>query len=230
VAADVVHTLLALAALPAAARGADLYARIGAPSVAGLAPIQARLILLDTPYSTMSEPLAIRPDFYQGTFQLRHLPPGTYRLVVYRVGCQPLFLKPLDLKPGASVREEWNLEAAAPAGNLIRNPDFKIRWSSKDRPEHWQYHQGKSGWVSDNIKIEAGRKYRVVVNPGASADAHVAIEWLRREWPLELGAAIDLPDAETHLISPPLAVYARLLVRGRGQPSASLQSVALMAE
>jgi hypothetical protein len=223
----VIHTLLALSRQPESAADANLYARVAAPSVAGLESLPAKLILLDTLYSTMSEPLAIRPGRYEATFQLRHLPPGTYYPVVYRVGCLPLFAKPVVLKAGASVEAEWNLEASMPAGNLVRNADFKIRWSSKDRPEHWQYNGSKAWWVSDNIRIEAGRKYRAVVAP---ANSQTALVWLRREWPQELGEPVNLSAAETPLTAPPQAAYARIIIRGRATLSANLKNIALIAE
>jgi hypothetical protein len=213
VAADVLHTLLVLSAKPPGS--ARLRIELEAPSVKGLENIPARLLLLGTNYSTTSDAgLAL---------ELRNLPAGTYTPVVYRTGCRTLFAAPVELKAGANVRVRWRLEAGEPEGNLVRNPDFRIRWSAQNRPEHWDYQAPKGGWVSDNIPVTPGKLYRAVVR------AKVSVQWMQQTWQV-LDKPVELTAPEITLTAPPAARYAKLIVAGREDPSTTLEAVALIGQ
>ncbi len=70
-------------------------------------------MLLDTAYSTMSEPVYLRQGTYRGTFLLRNLAPGTYKAVICRVGAKPVFDQRIMLQAGAKLERSWNLEVQA---------------------------------------------------------------------------------------------------------------------
>ncbi|MBO0861047.1 MAG: hypothetical protein J2P21_21695, partial [Chloracidobacterium sp.] len=91
VTADMIHTLLVLAARPDTSAKSDLYAQVEAPSIRGIEALPIKMVLLSTSYSTTSEPLEMRPESYQGTIELHKLPPGVYQPVVYWVGCRTFF-------------------------------------------------------------------------------------------------------------------------------------------
>jgi len=136
-----------------------------------------KLLLLDTNYSTLSEPVAIRQGVYRGTLSLR---------------------------------------------NLVRKPDFHIRWSAKDRPEHWRYNGAKDYWTSDNIRVEPGKSYRAGVT--CKAPAKVTVQW-KQQHCLALGEPIQLPPEAGRVVAPSAAIYAELLVAGRADPSIAIESV-----
>lgn len=230
VTADMIHTLMVLSAQPGDAAHGDLYAQIEAPSIPGIEALPAKLILLGTSFSTTSEPLEMRPTFYHGTIELHHLPPDVYQPVVYRVGCRAFFAKPITLKAGAAVRETWKLEADSAPGNLVRNPDFKIRWTSQDRPEHWQYEERGENWQSDYIKVDAGKRYRFSLQAAPPPHTSVSLQWLRGQWPQELGEPIDITQVENHLVAPATAAYARVVVHASKLPAADVRSIALVEE
>ncbi len=229
VAADLLHTLLFLSAPAAGPALAGLSAEVSASSQPGAEALAARLLLLGTPYSTLSEPVRKGAAGYRGTFHLRALPPGAYTPVVYRTGCKTLFGETFTLKAGSPAVLKWDLEADTPAGDLVRNPDFRIRWSGKDRPEHWQYAENRGGWVSDNVRVAAGRKYRIAIKFASTSPGRVFVQWMQHH-AIQLSERIELASAEEVVTPPAGALYVRLIVAGRRDPAETVQRISITGE
>lgn len=231
VTADVLHTLFVLTARPPDAGGASLVATISAPPVAGMEFVPAKLMLAGTDYSTLSEPLIETPRYYRGSFKLHNLPPGSYRVIVERTGAQTLSTGPFELNPGQTLHADWRLQPSDPAGNLVRNPRFKIRWTAKDAPDQWRFDKAKKYWLSDSGPVEGGKSYRVGFQAKGSARADVKLQWMEAHWGKPVGAPFQLQpsSAGSELVAPSKAFYARFIVAGSSDPASSVQSVFLTA-
>ena len=117
VAADVIHTLLVLTQ-KAPGTGASLVAEVSAPDIDGMENLPAKLMVMGTDYSTMSEQSLPAFRTYRGVFSLRNIPPGTCRLAIERVGSQTLYVPPVSLKAGETV----HATLGAPAYSHRREP------------------------------------------------------------------------------------------------------------
>lgn len=233
VTADVLHTLLTLTAEPLR-ETAEIRAEVVAPFLADMDLLAAKLVLLNTNYSTMSEAAHSEAGVYRGTFLLKNLTPGNYEAVISRPGATPRLGQRITLKLNATATFAWRLEPTDPPGNLIRNPDFRIRWAVEDAPDCWRYDKAKDAWVSENIAITPGKRYRAGVNVKAGAEAAVSLEWMAQHW-LPAGAALVLSQepggqqVETAITAPGDALYVRMSVQGRDDPSSRLRSVFLVS-
>lgn len=225
--ADMLHTLLVLSAKSSKTPVSHLSAEISAPTTPGFEAIPAKLILLETSYGTTSEPAKAQEGIYRGTVELRDLPPGTYTPVIYRTGCKTLFGKPLTLKAGSQLRQKWDLESETPAGNLVRNPDFQIRWTKMNQPEHWQNEGSKGYWASDNLKATPGKSYSAMVQLKTATQVKVALQWMQEHW-LPLGEPIQIPLAGATFSAPAKASFAKLLIYCKGDPSLNVQSISVV--
>lgn len=230
VTADVLHTLFVLTAKPPRADGASLIATVSAPPVAGMEFVPAKLMLLGTNYSTLSEPLTQTPRHYLGSFVLHNLPPGTYRAVIERTGAQPLFTSTLMLSAGMELRANWRLQPGSPAGNLVRNPDFKIRWTASNAPDQWRFDRAKKCWASDNVPVDGGSRYRVGFAAKAGARPEVKLQWLTAHWKgiAPPFVAIRAGDPGAELTAPAGSMYARFIIAGASDPADSLRNVFLI--
>ena len=256
VSADVIHTLMALTGKAPEGKGASLIAEVSAPQVAGMDVVPAKLILLGTNYSTLSELSAIpsntyRGSFwpsssfsaesenlvkessvYRGNFSFRNLPPGTYQGVVERIGARPLFVGPLVLRPGPALHLSWQLQPSDPPGNIIRNPDFRICWAVSDAPDHWLFDKPHGYWLSGNTPVDAGTHYRAGYQAKGVTVPSVRLQWMEAHWkalntPLvELSSIATKPNG-VELVAPPKATFARCIVDGAKSPADSVQGVFL---
>lgn len=226
VTADVLHTLFALTAQPPDARVASLVATVSAPPVAGMEFLPAKLMLAGTDYSTLSEPLVETPRYYRGSFHLHNLPPGSYRAIIERTGAQPLFVGPLVLHPGQTLHLDWRLQASNPAGNLVRNPRFNIRWVAANTPDDWRFDKAKGLWESDNIPVEAGKSYRAGFKAKASARPNVKLQWMAAHWGKPLDTLVELRPSNasggSEFTAPAKTVYARFIIAGPDDPASSV--------
>jgi hypothetical protein len=256
VTADVIHTLLTLSGQAPEGKAASLVAEVSAPPVLGMDVVPAKLMLLGTNYSTLSE-LEVkqyhgtRGSFwpsssfiaegeklvkeavpYRGSFLFRNLPPGTYRGIVERVGARPLFVGPLILRPGQTLHLSWELHPSDPPNNLVRNPDFKTSWVAQGVPDHWRFDSVKAQWLSDLMPVDVGQSYRAGYEVSGPATPTVKLQWMEAHWkpldtpPVELSSSTATPDG-MELVAPPKAVYARCIVDGSKSPADSVQLVFL---
>lgn len=225
VVADTLHTLLVLTRREE--RGGEIYADLTTSSLAGFEGLAAKLVLLNTEYSTMSEIRIRSGPVYRGHFSLRNLPPGSYRPVVYRLGGAPLYARTIQLRAGEVVRATWNLNVET--GNLIRNADFRLRWVSGLKPDHWAFSAKDRSWVSDNIKVEAGVRYRTQADVIDESDRAIFLEWMEEHW-LPLGGRIQISVQKSEIqvqAAPAKAKFARVIIAGPGDPMRTIRSVSL---
>ena len=159
VTADVVHTLMILAAQAPASNSGSIAASVSAPSAPMFELLPAKLVLLNTNYSTLSEASSIVGERYQGSFVLRNLPAGVYRAAIERVGAETLLTEPFNVTKGRVSHFDWQMKPSAPQDNLVQNPDFILRWVSRNAPDHWHFDSKDKCWVSDNIPVQAGKAY-----------------------------------------------------------------------
>jgi hypothetical protein len=257
VTADVIHTLMTLAAQPPPRSGASLVAEVSAPPVTGMDMVGAKLMLIGTNYSTLAELSAIPANAhrgswypsssfiaeseklvkesvaYKGRFFFRNLPPGSYRGILERVGARPLFVGPLVLRAGQTLHAAWQLQPADCPGNLVRNPDFAVCWILPNIPDHWRFDKPHVQWLSDNMPVDAGEHYRAGYYGNGATSASVKLQWMDASWkPLDT-PLMELPSGTTpakgiDVVAPLKAVYARIVVDGSESPAASLHFVFLI--
>ena len=229
VTADVVHTLLQLSRLDADSKGATVAARISAPAVDGMENLPAKLIVLGTSYSTLSVESLPAYHTYLGTFSLRNLPPGAYRMAIERVGSETLYPPPLVLKPGEIARLNWKLHPSLVEGNLAPNPDLSLRWVASDAPDHWRFDSSRHQWISDNIPVVPGRSYRAGCELKQGAASEVELQWMSHAW-----EAMKASQAPLHfsgqacedilVTAAPNSIFVRFAVKSQQDPSTVLRS------
>jgi hypothetical protein len=225
VAADVIHTLLALTASESDRQTASLVVTVTAPSLPEHPLLPAKLVLLGTDYSTLSESVSTGSFGYAGSFRIAHLPPGRYRAAVERPGSETLFPGELVLEAGREFTADWTLSSTH--GNLVQNPDFALHWIRPDAPDHWHYDPAKKSWLSDNIPVVAGHHYLAFLASSSAAQVH--LEWMAQHWKTTDDAAVSLntPNAPVEVIAPATAVYARFVIDGVESPNTHIRSLSL---
>ena len=234
VTADLLHTLFSLAEREPDAlkdKGAsELEASMSAPALEGLKSMPAKLMILGTTYSTMSEPVTFDQGSYRGVFLLHNLPSGAYRAVVSRVGDRPIFIDRLVLSPRSRSHFDWKLEADSLAGNLVRNSDFQVRWTGSS-PDNWRFDKQSEAWVSDNVQVHGGLKYRFEASRLTHASAVIQLCWYKNHWQ-PAADAVALGTGSGHiaieLVAPENAQYVRILIGTTEDPARVLKHVALV--
>jgi hypothetical protein len=225
VTADLLHTLLFFAE-PAEEQEAvgALEASVNQSTTAGIESLSAKLMFAGTSYSTMSELVTVNKGIYRGVFLLRNARPGTYRAIVSRVGAQPLFVNALTIRAGTTTRADWRLETAMPAGNLAPNPDFRSRWTAA-APDQWRVDEKLGAWVSDNIRVESGKRYRFEVDRLGNSAVLVQLFWYKNHWQPS-GDPIAVESAKD-FVAPQDAQYARVSITTPDDPARSVKTVSL---
>ena len=235
VTADLLHTLLFLSDTKSGGAGVagnrgELEASITAPTVSGFESLPAKLMIAATNYSTTSELVTLDKGRYQGVFLLRNLRPGLYTVVVSRVGSRTITVDKVAIKSGFRTRFDWNLEPDGVTGNLVRNPDFRVRWLTTD-PDNWEFDDASKSWVTDNIKVSGGAKYRLQAIPRDELPPEVSLQWYENHWqaasaPITL--KVDKKGEEMDVIAPQNAEYARLYIKTRDDPARAVIHIALV--
>ena len=233
VTADVIHTLLVLSQKPTPAETGSVVAGITAPALTEHPLLPAKLILLGTNFSTLSSLDYSSSRQYAGTFFLRNIPAGTYRVAIERPGAETLFVSSLTVRKGEEARVSWHLQPTSPPENLVQNSAFALRWLSPSAPDHWHHDPQCRCWLSDNIPVSHGNVYRAYIVPSGNSDRAVSLQWMAMHWlrtddpPVPLPSAHDLSHAVT-LTAPPTAVYARIAMDGDDPPQDSVRTVILV--
>ncbi len=236
VAADVIHTLLKLTEPTGKAAGASLIVDLSAPNLDGLENVPAKLMLLGTGYSTLSEQSLPAFHTYRGVFSLRNIPAGNYRPAVERVGSRTLFfLSDVTLKDGEAARLSWNLQPAQVEGNLVPNPELTLQWVNHDAPDHWRLDAPRHQWVSDNIPVIPGRSYRAGCALHNQANDGVELQWMAHAWEIMKtpGVPFDFSSAtraEMSVTAPAGAIFVRFVVKTQRYPGIVLAGVFLKTE
>lgn len=120
VTADVLYTVFYLGLKPDNGQGnSELTVHVSAPAMAVNNDQEVRVVLLNTPFSTLTEatPSPSR-DQWQGAAKFRHLPSGTYEVVAYRPGVKPAKAV-VTLPESGSTTVEIVLETSDPPQNLV---------------------------------------------------------------------------------------------------------------
>ena len=236
VTADLLHTLGTLAA-----KGngdATLRGKIIAPGLdhPQLSRLPVKIILRDTLYSTLTSD--------DGSFTFGSLPAGEYRPVISALGVVKE-LPPVKLNAGAAVALNTIDLSSGSDGNLIRNPDFKLRWVSGDGFDHWNPRTppGRLGGKApvreregEKIPLQLGITYKLTVRWKSNALANEAPEVFVRtkakptyDSPPTDSAMLPLGKSDLTLTGSAEAAWAQVIVRTRGTPETHIESVSLSA-
>ena len=161
VVADLLHTLGALAQSPthhAAITGMVVPPKLQSPE---LARVPAKVILLGTKFSTLTEP--------DGAFAFHRLPAGKYEAVVTAPGWVTQ-AKPINLSSNATVKLVAVDLAETGGGNLVRNPRFQLRWVAPNQADGWAQTWrpgrpisavGPKDWDGEWIPLQNGVTYQL---------------------------------------------------------------------
>lgn len=171
--ADVIYTVFTLGLAPQA-DGASLSGTVTAAPIPSGDGHGARVVLLDTDYATLAttESPGTEGGYWKGRYEFRHLPPGTYRVLVYRTASQFRVSEPITLKANKATHHDVALTAAEPAGNIVENPTGRLSYLQAPMPDRWK----ASGlgttatWASPPARVDARATYRcgaVVKDPEA---------------------------------------------------------------
>jgi hypothetical protein len=231
VTADVVHTLMILARQAPSSASGSINASVSAPSVPIFRLLPAKLVLLNTNYSTLSEASSATVERYQGSFVLHNLPPGTYRAAIERVGAETLITQPFTLINGQISHFDWQMKPSSPQRNLVQNPDFRLRWVSKNAPDHWHFDRKDRCWVSDNIPVQGGSVYDFWTEARSTAGPEVAVQWMQQAWEPVSSAALIIDTRNSTKFpakeeAPQNAIYVRFRIFSAKNPDADFRYVA----
>jgi hypothetical protein len=163
VTADVLYTLFTLGLAPQP-RGAGLVGTVTAATMPLRDDHGARIVLLGTDYATLATTAQPRPDAspWQGTYELRNLPPGDYRVLAYRTASQVRVSKPIHLETGRQTRLDFELRATSPAGNVIENPDARVESLQSGVADRWTAVAARPSplWTSTGAYVAPHTTYR----------------------------------------------------------------------
>jgi hypothetical protein len=129
-----------------------------------------------------------------------HLPAGEYQLNVLRPGSDSV-TKPVTLQAGRTNR--LDIELRPGDGNLIRNPDFRLKWVQAVAPDYWR--GGPGQWEGEIIPLQVGQRYRLQVDFATNASGDVFVRWTRHlpyEIPKLLQRVVPLPRIESKALTP----------------------------
>ena len=163
VTADVLYTVFTLGLKSGTEPGTTrLTVLVTASKLAENNDQEARVVLLGSPYSTLTEAQPTnRPDRWFGKGEFRNLPSGTYELAVYRPGALPAKMT-VTLAEGESKEIEITLSPTDPPQNLVYNPDFTLHTLPVETPDRWTVttHGDNKVWTSATIVVKPGTIYR----------------------------------------------------------------------
>jgi hypothetical protein len=179
-AADLLYTLFSLG-LEKGPAGAGLEGTVEAPAYFRNNEKGARIILLDnaafekaakgtaagnfaacaTDFATLAATAAggARADGWGGEFRFHNLPTGTVRVLACRPGARWAVSDPVALAAGKTAKVKLVLPPTEPPGNVVMNPDGRLRYLSPDPPDRWQQATAPDrtvvpgrAWVSAGVK------------------------------------------------------------------------------
>lgn len=170
VTADVLHTLFTLGLREPATAGTGLEGKLDYAPPAGYATVPAKVMLAGTDYSTTTNP--------DGRYGFRDLPTGRYTAWVLATGYEAERVDNVVLAAGKVTKLSPRLKPDPVSGNLVRNPHFRVRWVSPDRPDGWTPDPVKAGrWASAPIRAPVGQAASVRVEFVAGKRVPVSIRW-----------------------------------------------------
>ena len=211
VVADLLHTLGKLGD-PLNRDGASLRGTIASKAAPGLEKVPAKVMIEGTLFSTLADAL--------GVYEFRNLPVGSHRLLILRAGNETATENVALDKSGRHVKDVA-LRESTPAGNLIRNGDFRLRWVSEKAPDGW--HPSKETWEGEPIPVAPGGKLHLQVRWKKEARCEIALRWRASSAPH--GPSSDetvlKPGEESRIVAvPEKMTHVRVLFHGAAPPAA----------
>lgn len=156
VTADVLHTLFTLGRQNPAGDTCRLDGRIHIQVPVGYATVPGKIMLLNTPFSTTTDS--------DGRFVFRNLPTGEYSVAFLATGQRLRIKHAVLLSPGSRRKLDAEFRTDEHPGNLVRNPDFALRWIRPDTPDFWSRDPGnRARWTSALIRVPRGRECQIDV-------------------------------------------------------------------
>ena len=163
VTADVLYTVFTLGLKPGTGPGrAHLIVRVTAPGLVENNDQEARVVLVGSPYSTLTQVQSTTAaDQWLGQAEFHNLPSGAYELAVYRPGALPSRAS-VSLADGETKEIEIALRPTDPPQNLVYNPDFTLHTLPVDTPDRWTVTTRGNDkiWTSAAMIIKPGTTYR----------------------------------------------------------------------
>lgn len=199
VVADLLHTAFTLGLAPQAG-GASLEGTVTAAEIPLRNEHGARIVLLGTEFGTLAVTAEdAAPAGWSGSYQLRNLPAGTYRVLAYRTGSRLQVAGPVTLGAGQTARLDFTLPPTDPAGNVIENPDAALSYLEEGIPDRWRRVRvgSKWAWQSAAARVKPGVSYRlgaVLKDPGARVSFRFLLKLMKREM---MPTLVALPAGET---------------------------------
>jgi hypothetical protein len=199
VVADLLHTLFTLGLAPQP-EGASLTGTVTAAEIPLRNDHGARIVLLGTEFGTLALTADESPAVgWRGSYHLRNLPQGTYRVLAYRTGSRPQVSVPITLMAGKTAHLDFTLPPTDPAGNLVENPDATLSYLQEGVPDRWRRVRvgGKRVWQSAAARVKPGVSYRLgaaLKDPAARVHFRFLLRVMKREWNSTL---VSLPAGDT---------------------------------
>ena len=85
-----------------------------------------------------------------------------------------------------------------PAGNLIRNGDFSLRWVDEKTPDCWNLFQGY--WQGEIILLRPGQQYRLAATFKGEGSGDVSVRWTR-QLPHAVPRTASVPTFQTRKLT-----------------------------
>jgi len=234
--ADLLHTLGVLTRATSA--GGELRGHVAHASGLGkLDKLPAKIVLLDTLYSTLADS--------DGRFSFEHIPPGKYRLACItpgaRIDTREISVNALGAAESAIVEIP-----ATHSGGLVRDPGFKLSWISQESPDGWyaipRSSKNAAGWQGEWLPLERGQEYRLVIRwkqiPSVGSGAAAPVEGdvfvrmkkdLNPVLPPAIGPAITRPLEEQKIVATPeKGTWAQIFIRTPRKPGEIIESIDLL--
>ena len=159
-AADMLYTVFTVG-LAKQPPGAALEGTVEAPALFRNNEKGARIVLIDnaklaasgpqapkaggfvqaaTDYTTLATTVAGAPaaDGWRGEFKFHNLPAGVFRILAVRPGARWTLSEPVTLAVGKATTVKLSLPAEEAAGNIVMNPDGRLRYLPGGAPDRWR--------------------------------------------------------------------------------------------